>query len=179
MENSQRDMFEDSSEVIQPQPSASNDESEKSLDNSESSANNSQSSVDDIIESSQDVTMKSETPRRRSRRTAVTQQEETLQKTERDIEAELLAAVQTGDVDIVEKLFSDQKKAAKLPLHEAAVSDKTEAVRILELLLSQGALLDARSSEGDTALHSALRQGRTGQVRALLRAGADVGETFY
>ena len=182
VENSQRDMFEDSSEVIQPQPSASNikDESETSLDNSESSANNSQSSVDDIIESSQDVTMKSETPRRRSRRTAVTQQEETLQKTERDIEAELLAAVQTGDVDKVEKLlFSNQKKAANLPLHEAAVSDKTEAVRILELLLSQGALLDARSSEGDTALHSALRQGRTGQVRALLRAGADVGETFY
>ena len=75
-------------------------------------------------------------------------------------------------------MFSDQKKAANLPLHEAAVSEKTEAVRILELLLSHGALVEGQSSEGDTALHSALRAGRTGQVRALLRAGADVGENL-
>ena len=99
VENSQRDMFEDSSEVIPTAEGTNkvNDESEKSLENSESSANNSQSSVDEVIESSQDVTMESEKPRRRSRRNVVPQQEESWPKAETEPKSEPVAGDDVGE----------------------------------------------------------------------------------
>ena len=99
VENSQKDMFEDSSEVIPAADGVNNvkDESEKSLDNSESSANNSQSSVDEVIESSQDVTMESEKPRRRSRRNVVPQQEESRPKTETEPKSDTVAVDDVGE----------------------------------------------------------------------------------
>jgi hypothetical protein len=43
----------------------------------------------------------------------------------------------------------------------------------VELLLGAGADIDARHEAGDTALHHAIRMGKFGIARHLIRAGAD------
>jgi ankyrin repeat protein len=55
------------------------------------------------------------------------------------------------------------------PLEKAARQGTPETFRIL---LDAGAEVDGRSSDGDTALHAAARQGQLGMVEELLRRGA-------
>ena len=188
LDNSQSDIFEESSDEFKKPGEGVNDEIEKVLD---SSANNSQSSVDEIIESSQDVTMEADQrPRRRSRRIALDQVDSKAENPERTVSSELnkwgetplFIAVKKGEFSKAEELVAQSADpnianfTGNFPIHEAAVSSKPDAAKLISLLCSHGAKVDSLSSEGDTALHKAIRQGTPEQVRALLRAEADVGK---
>jgi ankyrin repeat protein len=57
-----------------------------------------------------------------------------------------------------------------MPLHSAAAQSN---VRIVELLLDQGALVNAQQEGGFTALHAAAQSGNLEMARLLLKHGAD------
>jgi len=67
-------------------------------------------------------------------------------------------------------LGDGRQQQGQTPLMVAAESGELES---LQLLLSQGAEVDARDSLNQTALMYAARRGRKAHVQALLRAGAD------
>ena len=68
-------------------------------------------------------------------------------------------------------LISMQKTRGDTPLHEAAYHGQTE---VLELLLKQGADINAKDRFGKTPLHWAAKNGKTEVVELLLKNGADI-----
>lgn len=58
------------------------------------------------------------------------------------------------------------------PLHFATIAGETEVV---EILIAAGADIEAACMAGDTVLTKAAEHGRRGVVRALIRAGVDLG----
>jgi ankyrin repeat protein/L-ascorbate metabolism protein UlaG (beta-lactamase superfamily) len=87
-------------------------------------------------------------------------------------------AIQKGDVAKVKTLISNNKELIHMksekgqtPLHLAVQNGSQE---IIELLLSQGADINARDSEGNTPLITALTLRKADTAKFLLSKGADV-----
>ena len=57
------------------------------------------------------------------------------------------------------------------PLHELAISNKKDAIKIMKLLIDKGCELNTTAS-GLTPLHEAVASGHYKQVQMLLKAGA-------
>lgn len=57
--------------------------------------------------------------------------------------------------------------------------DKQEWCRCMELLLSHGAHVNQRKTDGKTALHEAVQEGGVNAVQLLVQHGADVSLKFY
>ena len=91
---------------------------------------------------------------------------------------DLHTAIQKGDVARVKTLISNNKELihtksdkGQTPLHLAVQNGKLE---IVELLLSQGADINAKDSEGNTPLITALALRKADTAKYLLSKGADV-----
>ena len=87
-------------------------------------------------------------------------------------------AIQKGDVAKVKTLISNNKELIHLksdkgqtPLHLAVQNGSQE---IIELLISQGADINAKDGEGNTPLITAIALKKTDTARFLLSKGADV-----
>jgi len=88
-------------------------------------------------------------------------------------ETPLMMAALRGQVDWMRRLLdkgAEVRREGWAPLHYAASSPNVEAVR---LLLERGAVVDAPSPNGTTALMMAARYGAEASVRLLLAYGAD------
>ena len=88
-------------------------------------------------------------------------------------ETPLMMAALKAEVDAVDALVAHGAKVQKdgwSPLHYAATGG---SAAIVKLLLSKGAVLEARSPNGSTPLMMAARYGNEEAVDALLAAGAD------
>jgi hypothetical protein len=100
------------------------------------------------------------------------------------IEERVLAAIRSGDVVALEAMLRAEPELAALSLdlgdppgaqgsllHRAVIEGQ---LGVAEQLAGATALIDARSSEGRTALHYAFGQGRNDITDMLIRAGAEV-----
>jgi ankyrin repeat protein len=96
-----------------------------------------------------------------------------------DIE-DLRVAIAKGDASKVDQITGADrdlantaydKENAVRPLHHAAYNGNTN---IVALLIKRGASLEARTSDGKTALMMATIEGHKGVVACLIDAGADV-----
>jgi len=91
-------------------------------------------------------------------------------------ETALMMAALRGQLDWVKKLLvrgAQINREGWTPLHYAATAADGESS--IELLIKEGAELNARSPNGSTPLMMAARYGRESAVDALLKAGADKG----
>lgn len=92
-----------------------------------------------------------------------------------NVENAVHAAAKIGDDQIL-KLLLDANCSphiecrGKKPIHTAAIFGQT---RIMELLISKGADIDARTKFAETPLHLAAASGRSSSVKYLLNCGAD------
>nr|WP_316639155.1 ankyrin repeat domain-containing protein [uncultured Roseateles sp.] len=89
-------------------------------------------------------------------------------------ETPLMMAALRGHPDWVKKLLvrgAQINRPGWTPLHYAASAEQGQSC--VELLIKEGAELDARSPNGSTALMLAARYGMESAVDALLKAGAD------
>lgn len=89
-------------------------------------------------------------------------------------ETPLMMAALRGHLDWAKKLLvrgAQINREGWTPLHYAATS--ADGQSCVELLIKEGAALDARSPNGSTPLMLAARYGRESAVDALLKAGAD------
>lgn len=91
---------------------------------------------------------------------------------------EIFQAIKEGDADSVKSILEQDDKMVHLedkdkdtPLHYAAVHGRGE---IIELLIANGALVNARNYQGYTPLHWAASRGRIEAARALLANGAGI-----
>lgn len=87
-------------------------------------------------------------------------------------------AASAGDLEAIEKLLADGAPVngrvgdlGVMPLHLAALSDRSEAVA---LLIERGADVNAAATDGGTPLHASAFAGCDRASRALVEAGADV-----
>ena len=92
------------------------------------------------------------------------------------VENTLVGAARTGDLEAIKQHIADGADINALhfempPLTWAAVMGQTEAA---ELLLQQGADVNGRNRDGNTALHLAVFLGRAETAELLLKSGADV-----
>lgn len=92
------------------------------------------------------------------------------------IEDTLVGAARTGDLEAIKQHIADGVDVNALffempPVTWAAMMGQTEAVR---LLLQQGADVNGRNRDGNTALHLAMFLGRAETAELLLKSGADV-----
>lgn len=94
----------------------------------------------------------------------------------------LHVAVSFGQYSMVEKLClcgglinkNSEDEAKLTPLHLAIeISDENLANRLAHFLISQGAELNAKKSDGQTVLHLAVRRSSKILVKSLVLAGAD------
>lgn len=89
----------------------------------------------------------------------------------------LLNAIIRNDVEAVQEALAAERSSVDrqwddaTPMHYAAVNARD--IRILELLLQNGADVDCRDSQGQTPLHVAGKIGNGIMIRALLERGAD------
>jgi len=89
-------------------------------------------------------------------------------------ETPLMMAALRGQLDWAKKLLvrgAQINREGWTPLHYAATAADGESC--VDLLIKEGAALDARSPNGSTPLMLAARYGRESAVDALLKAGAD------
>lgn len=94
----------------------------------------------------------------------------------KSIENTLAGAARAGDLAALKQYIADGADINTLhfempPLTWAAMMGQTEAA---ELLLQQGADVNGRNGDGNTALHLAMFLGRTETAELLLKSGADV-----
>jgi|GEM_PF-1247751 len=64
-------------------------------------------------------------------------------------------------------------------LHYAASSNNKDSEQMIRLLLSDGAVVNARNSAGQTPLHYAAHYGRAAHVELLVKTGADINIQDY
>lgn len=93
----------------------------------------------------------------------------------KDQNSALLQAVSTGNVKKVEKLLTDgvspNVNSGRTPLHYAAyLSD----IKIMNLLLDRGAIVNEVDNYGNTALHNAVHVNTKEVIHLLLQHRADV-----
>ena len=92
------------------------------------------------------------------------------------IEDTLVGAARTGDLDALKQHIADGADVNAMhfempPLTWAAMMGQTEAA---ELLLQQGADINGKNRDGNTALHLAVFLGHAETAELLLKSGADV-----
>ncbi|XP_076817116.1 uncharacterized protein LOC143462745 isoform X1 [Clavelina lepadiformis] len=101
-----------------------------------------------------------------------------VQTPEQVIRSELLQTIDQNQPHICEELIkADPKRVHEIgwnnltPLHQVCLRGN---LGILQILLRNGAKLDARSSFGETPLHYACRRGDVRIIHILIKAGSDV-----
>ena len=92
------------------------------------------------------------------------------------MEDTLVGAARAGDLEAIKQHIADGADVNALhfempPLTWAAMMGQTEAA---ELLLQQGADINGRNRDDNTALHLAVFLGHAGTAELLLKSGADV-----
>jgi len=93
---------------------------------------------------------------------------------------ELFNAVRQVDIVAVEQAIADganinAKSSGLAPLHLATIQGQN---RISELLIANGADVNAKSDEGWTPLHDAAKHGHKEIIELLIANGADVNAKF-
>ena len=89
-------------------------------------------------------------------------------------------ACKNGNVEAIQQLISDGLDVNEslfgksAPLHVAAIAGKR---RVVKLLLRSDAVVNAKDSEGLTALHHAAARANVGTARDLVKFKANVNET--
>ncbi|MCK5113397.1 MAG: ankyrin repeat domain-containing protein [Phycisphaerae bacterium] len=89
-----------------------------------------------------------------------------------------LDAVISGNMKVLERILSEapsqinlRGKMMLMPLHEAAIHNRTEAI---ELLLDKGANVECRDQFGNTPLHRAVEFSSIDSIKLLIDRGADI-----